>query len=183
MDEDDYIHAEDVLDGRTEINISHAGDEFYEDFQAVMEEEKSRACPKRPDWRARRDRIEWRTRAFDSQMDDMLSMYIEWVGEGEAAPFREADGDFAVHVVDILDSFVLNAELDSGGRGIAAALIRQGMFPCAPWDPTVVITTRTLELFQTAHVRCPQLAILSFVKTLCDLHGSPYRPYLYQQFT
>ncbi|KAJ7911391.1 hypothetical protein B0H13DRAFT_1458719, partial [Mycena leptocephala] len=32
-------------------------------------------------------------------------------------------------------------------------------------------------------VRCPHLAIQSFVKTLCDIHGEPYKPYLCQQFT
>ncbi|KAJ7803384.1 hypothetical protein B0H14DRAFT_3091989 [Mycena olivaceomarginata] len=40
-----------------------------------------------------------------------------------------------------------------------------------------------LELYRTTHIRCPQLAIQSFVKSLCDLHGVPYRPYLRQQFS
>ncbi|KAJ7300506.1 hypothetical protein DFH08DRAFT_919255 [Mycena albidolilacea] len=55
--------------------------------------------------------------------------------------------------------------------------------PCAPWKPSVVIATRVLELYRTTHIRCPQLAIQSFVKSLCDLHGVPYRPYLRQQFS
>ncbi|KAJ7032930.1 hypothetical protein C8F04DRAFT_1211033 [Mycena alexandri] len=58
-----------------------------------------------------------------------------------------------------------------------------GLFPCAPYDPTVVITTRTLEFFRHAHARCPRLSIQAFVKSLCDVHGVPYRPYLCQQFT
>ncbi|KAJ7790236.1 hypothetical protein B0H14DRAFT_3094724 [Mycena olivaceomarginata] len=55
--------------------------------------------------------------------------------------------------------------------------------PCAPWKPSVAIATRVLELYRTTHIRCPQLAIQSFVKSLCDLHGVPYRPYLRQQFS
>ncbi|KAJ7795433.1 hypothetical protein B0H14DRAFT_3093581 [Mycena olivaceomarginata] len=55
--------------------------------------------------------------------------------------------------------------------------------PCAPWKPSVAIATRVLELYQTTHIWCPQLAIQSFVKSLCDLHGVPYRPYLRQQFS
>lgn len=74
--------------------------------------------------------------------------------------------------------------------------------PCAPWKPTVAIKLRVLEAYRVTHVRCPQLAIQSFVKALCDLHGvrgicrltfngadsffyiqAVYRPYLCQQFS
>ncbi|KAF8185870.1 hypothetical protein K438DRAFT_2154751, partial [Mycena galopus ATCC 62051] len=58
--------------------------------------------------------------------------------------------------------------------------------PCAPWRPTVAIKIRVLEAYRVTHVHCPQLAIQSFVKSLCDLHGVhwvPYRPYLCQQFS
>ncbi|KAJ7784074.1 hypothetical protein B0H14DRAFT_3095688 [Mycena olivaceomarginata] len=57
----------------------------------------------------------------------------------------------------------------------------QGLVPCSPWKPTAAITTRVLEVYRVAHARCPQLAIQAFVKTLCDLHGVPYRPYLREQ--
>ncbi|KAF8156503.1 hypothetical protein K438DRAFT_2075523 [Mycena galopus ATCC 62051] len=59
----------------------------------------------------------------------------------------------------------------------------QGLIPCSPWDPSVAIATRVLELYRTTHIRCPQLAIQSFVKSLCDLHGVPYQPYLREQFS
>jgi hypothetical protein len=65
----------------------------------------------------------------------------------------------------------MDVELDAGGAGVAAALIKQGLMPCAPWKPSVVIATRVLELYRTTHIQCPQLAIQSFVKSLCDLHG------------
>ncbi|KAJ6451554.1 hypothetical protein C8R45DRAFT_1057106 [Mycena sanguinolenta] len=71
----------------------------------------------------------------------------------------------------------------SGSRSVAAALIKQGLVPCSPWSPSVAIATRVLELYHTTHIRCPQLAIQAFVKSLCDLHGVSYRPYLREQFS
>ena len=41
----------------------------------------------------------------------------------------------------------MDAELASGDQGIAAALVRQGLIPCAPFSPTLAITTRLLELY------------------------------------
>ncbi|KAJ7083938.1 hypothetical protein B0H15DRAFT_923758 [Mycena belliarum] len=58
-----------------------------------------------------------------------------------------------------------------------------GLVPSAPWKCTVAIKIRVLEAYRVTHVRCPQLAIQSFVKALCDMHGRPYRPYLCQQFS
>jgi hypothetical protein len=70
-----------------------------------------------------------------------------------------------------------------GDKGIASALVRQGFMPCSPFTPTVVISTRALELFRNIHLRCPSLAVQAFVKGLCDNHQVPYRPYLSQQFS
>lgn len=61
--------------------------------------------------------------------------------------------------------------------------MREGLVPCAPHLPTLAITMRILELYRIASLRCPHLAINSFVKALCDLHGVPFRPYLRKQFS
>ncbi|KAJ6592957.1 hypothetical protein B0H19DRAFT_890330, partial [Mycena capillaripes] len=58
-----------------------------------------------------------------------------------------------------------------------------GLVPCAPYKPDVAITVRVLEAFRVLHARAPQLAIQPYVKSLCDLHGVPFRPYLSQQFS
>ncbi|KAJ7759857.1 hypothetical protein B0H14DRAFT_2403968, partial [Mycena olivaceomarginata] len=68
-------------------------------------------------------------------------------------------------------------------RVIAPALLLAQLVPCAPWRPTVAIKVRVLEAYRVLHVRSPQLAIQLFVKSLCDLHGVAFRPYLCQQFT
>ena len=62
-------------------------------------------------------------------------------------------------------------------------MVWQGLIPCAPFSPTLAFSTRVVELYRTSHLRCPHLSIQSFVKTLCDLHRVPFRPYLSQQFS
>lgn len=53
---------------------------------------------------------------------------------------------------------------------VASALVRQGVMPCSPIEPTVAITIDALELYRVAHLRSPHLSIQAFVKTLCNLH-------------
>jgi hypothetical protein len=53
---------------------------------------------------------------------------------------------------------------------ITSALIRQGIMPCSPINPTVGITTDALKIYRVANLRNPHLSIQAFVKTLCDLH-------------
>ncbi|KAJ7723101.1 hypothetical protein DFH07DRAFT_759653 [Mycena maculata] len=61
--------------------------------------------------------------------------------------------------------------------------MNQGYFPCSSDNPTVVLTTRVLEVFRVTRLRCPRLAIQPFVKSLCDIHSIPFRPYLSTQFS
>ncbi|KAJ7814400.1 hypothetical protein B0H14DRAFT_3090110 [Mycena olivaceomarginata] len=59
----------------------------------------------------------------------------------------------------------------------------EGLIPSAPTSLTVAINIRVVEAYCVIHVRCPHLAVQAFVKSLCDIHGVPYRPYLCQQFS
>ncbi|KAJ7687985.1 hypothetical protein B0H14DRAFT_2653511 [Mycena olivaceomarginata] len=104
-------------------------------------------------------------------------MYIHWITENEPPLPVEGEPGRGECVVQVVDLF------NSGGRGIAASLIKQGLSPCAPWLPSAVITTQTLEFFQATHCGCRQLAIQPFVKSLCNIHGVAYKPYLCQQFS
>lgn len=63
-----------------------------------------------------------------------------------------------------------DVSLDPRGNGVVPALIMSGLIPCAPWKPSVAVTVRVLEMYRIVHARCPQFAIQSFVKTLCDLY-------------
>ncbi|KAJ6600047.1 hypothetical protein DFH09DRAFT_902016 [Mycena vulgaris] len=64
-----------------------------------------------------------------------------------------------------------------------SCLVGQGLIPCAPWTPKLAIATRVLEMFRVARLRCPQLSVQSWIKTLADLHGLDFKPYTAQQFT
>lgn len=72
-------------------------------------------------------------------------------------------------------------KLNPRGGGVVPALILEGLMPCAPWKPTVAIKIRVLEAYRVTHVRCPQLAIQSFVKALSDLHGVRFYSYHYKK--
>ncbi|KAJ7799758.1 hypothetical protein B0H14DRAFT_3092767 [Mycena olivaceomarginata] len=71
----------------------------------------------------------------------------------------------------------------TGDAFIASGLVARGFFPCSPLDLNVVITTRALEVFRTCTLRCPRFSIQPYVRSLCDLHGFPFRSYLATQFS
>ncbi|KAJ7589290.1 hypothetical protein C8J56DRAFT_784452 [Mycena floridula] len=84
---------------------------------------------------------------------------------------------------DIIGSYSGTYVETSADKYSSTALVRQGLFPCSPLKITVAISTSTLELYRSLFVRCPRLTIQPFVRTLCDLHGVPFRPYLATQFS
>ncbi|KAJ7109537.1 hypothetical protein C8R43DRAFT_1091755 [Mycena crocata] len=86
-------------------------------------------------------------------------------------------------VVDMFETKILELNLDPSAQCVAPALILKGLMPCAPTRPSVALKMRVLEAYHMTKVRCPQLAIQSWVKALCDIHGVAYKPYLCQQFT
>ncbi|KAJ7204522.1 hypothetical protein C8J57DRAFT_1542249 [Mycena rebaudengoi] len=195
------VNMANVLDGSETFNISHAGGEFAQSFdlQQGLEAEEDievEINPPNPrkkyvDNRTRRDRAQLCANAFEAQMADMLKAYMAWCAKGDGVPGPQArEGSppameevYELTVVDLYECYTQDVMLEPTAGGIAPSLILQGLMPCAPWTPTVAISTRVLELFRVTHVRCPQLAVQPFVKSLCDLHRVPFRPYLMQQFS
>ncbi|KAJ7058287.1 hypothetical protein C8F01DRAFT_1220566 [Mycena amicta] len=109
-------------------------------------------------------------------MPSLVRTYMDWcvLEEGDNVSARRwedatAGVTFEVKVVDMF--------------GLLPALIARGLIPCAPLRPSVVITTQALEFYRVAHARCPQYAVEAFVKTLCNVHLTPYRAYLRTQFS
>ncbi|KAF8156907.1 hypothetical protein B0H34DRAFT_783174 [Crassisporium funariophilum] len=91
--------------------------------------------------------------------------------------------DYPVEVLDTSASTQRKVALRKGDTSVTAAFLREGLVPCAPHLPTVAVTICVLGLYRNASLRCPHLAINSFVKSLCDLYGTPFRPYLCKQFS
>ncbi|KAJ6456535.1 hypothetical protein C8R45DRAFT_943719 [Mycena sanguinolenta] len=184
------IDIHNILDGTTQMDMSHAGSEFIETLQYGIEAEVSGSRKKsapRPDYRVRTDRTQTLVNGWRVQMERLVAAYMCWCAEADLGVSRPATPamveEIKITVVDLYETKTVDVELNADGAGVAAALIKQGLIPCAPWTASVAISTRVLELYRTTHVRCPQLAIQPFVKSLCDLHGVAYRPYLREQFS
>ncbi|KAK0229193.1 hypothetical protein EDD85DRAFT_957591 [Armillaria nabsnona] len=160
----------DVLAGRAQLDISHGGGE------------------RKRDGRTRKDRTYLHHQGFDPQMPALADAYMEWdwnrsQGIQSNICNEMVDGSVCVKVVDLYREYDTTIQTLSTDKFIAAALIRQGLLPCAPFHPSVVITIPAMQVYHTAHLRCPQFNIQPFVKMLCDLHSVAFRPYLLQQFS
>ncbi|KAJ3806841.1 hypothetical protein F5876DRAFT_90874 [Lentinula aff. lateritia] len=62
-------------------------------------------------------------------------------------------------------------------------MVQAGVFPSSPLRHHHAFSTRTLHLFHDLFCRCPRLSIQPFIKSLCDVQGFPFKPYLMQQFS
>ncbi|KIK13517.1 hypothetical protein PISMIDRAFT_60162, partial [Pisolithus microcarpus 441] len=58
-----------------------------------------------------------------------------------------------------------------------------GVIPCAPLHPHTAVMMDALELYRVARNRSPHFSIQAFVKTISDLQGVQYRPYLARLFS
>ncbi|PBK96125.1 hypothetical protein ARMGADRAFT_1142864 [Armillaria gallica] len=101
-------------------------------------------------------------------MSALADAFMEWdLSRGEEKKMGDSDemidGSISIKVVDLYYEFV------------TVALVHQGFLPCAPFQPSVVITVSAME--------CPQFTIQPFIKMLCDLHAVAFQPYLLQQFS
>ncbi|KAJ7885489.1 hypothetical protein B0H14DRAFT_3082271 [Mycena olivaceomarginata] len=90
-------------------------------------------------------------------------------------------GDFEDQAMDIDEVLRGDVQFDISNAG--GEFEEEGLFPCSPFAPKVAVATRVLEMFRVNRLRCPTLSVQSWVKSLCDLHGRPYVPYLAQQFS
>ncbi|KAJ3576382.1 hypothetical protein NP233_g487 [Leucocoprinus birnbaumii] len=177
-DDDGGVTAQDLLNGVVQVDLSHAGGEF---LQILLDDPEYTAQfkTKYKDCRTRRDRVLARNEGFRIQLDAMARSYLEWRKSIESGGLDTADPPPPADVgtgmtVTVVDTF---------WEGVAAAFVCLGLIPCAPKWPSLVITTRLLELYHKTSARCPSLTIQPFVKSICDVHGLPYRPYLWEQFS
>ncbi|KAJ6474311.1 hypothetical protein C8R45DRAFT_935708 [Mycena sanguinolenta] len=159
-DDNDMGHSfhniNDVLDGTIQMDVSHAGGEFIATLQDGIEKAVSKQRLLNPG--RSHTEVGGRMESADGPAEADLG-----TPDSRAPTMVE---EMKITVVDLYETSTMDVELNADGAGVAAALVKQGLIPCAPWT-----------------ARCPQLAIQAFVKSLCDLHGMPYRPYLREQFS
>ncbi|KAJ6528680.1 hypothetical protein DFH09DRAFT_1327690 [Mycena vulgaris] len=179
-----------ALTGNIEFDISHAGGEFQDQLKHEMGKARAK------DTRTRTDATLRRVLGFRGQMKAITDAYIKWgATQGEYGADTPAvppsptsttagsDGVYSIKVVDMFSTYIVHVPLLTTDAFVTSSLVGRGLFPCSPFAPKVAIATRVLEMFRVARLRCPTLSVQSWVKTLCDLHGRAYIPYLSQQFT
>ncbi|KAJ7640923.1 hypothetical protein B0H17DRAFT_1216483 [Mycena rosella] len=155
LDIDEPFTYHDVADGHVRIEISHAGGEMGDLQDDLNEELNSEKQRKRYDTRKRWDSVEKRWEATSGAFGEGLPERPEEV---------EIEKEYKLQVIDVFGTDT-------------------GLIPCAPWTPTLAVSVRVLELFRVARLRCPNLGVQNWVKTLTNLQCRPFKPYQMQQFT
>ncbi|KAJ7711576.1 hypothetical protein B0H16DRAFT_1667755 [Mycena metata] len=186
MEPDDL---DDLLSGRADVLMqSGAGGEFRDTLEAGLRAERQPKGERAKDLRKRRDRIAKQATLFAGQMKAITDTYLEWGREAgsrleeDRAPFPEADIAKHMPEVTVVDVFREFFSFLSSDVFTAAAFFARGLVPCASHKPQVVFSIRLLELFHVVHLRTPQVSIQSWMKTMANLHGVPFKPYQAQQF-
>ncbi|KAJ7893241.1 hypothetical protein B0H13DRAFT_1886386 [Mycena leptocephala] len=196
-----------AMNGRDGFMASGAGGELRDTLEDAIREDRETQNKKRAqDRRKRRDIIAKQVHAFAPQMSAIIDAYVEWglqVGdnlEGALPPLAMplVEKFYDITLVDIfsmsctsltlllltINSHILVQYTHALHRQVYDLLPGEPRgHTLRPWTPTVGFSTRVLELFRVAHLRTPTLAIQSWVKTLADLHGLPFKPYRVQQLS
>ncbi|KAJ6571906.1 hypothetical protein B0H19DRAFT_1255832 [Mycena capillaripes] len=140
----------------------------------------------------RKDQTQKQVNAFAEQIPQMTDTYLGWdlaVGDGgldyvyKVLQDAVVEERCSVHVEDVFSVADRELVLLVGDPYMAAACVHHGWMPVSPYMPSVVITLCALEVYRVAHLRCPQLGIQAFVRTLSNIHGVALCPWLGTQFS
>ncbi|KAG1743564.1 uncharacterized protein EDB91DRAFT_1247062 [Suillus paluster] len=193
---DDFSFG-DVCNGTEPLAISHAGGEFTDLTREVLGDFwKINNCIQHVDNRTCRDCVLHRNKVFAEQLPVITSAYLVWSlakckegfferleKEGLGLESGSDYGQWPISVIDVFYAEKVILRILPTDATISSVLVRQGMMPCSPISPTVIITTKALDLYHVAHLRSPQLSIQAFVKTMCNLHGVGFHRHLSRQFS
>ncbi|KAG6808231.1 hypothetical protein H0H92_004952 [Tricholoma furcatifolium] len=126
------LNMEDVLEGRTEFTISHAGGELQNILAECLEDE---ARQRTKDPRTRRDRTEKRNAAFSKQMPGMVRAYLSWTyraGDDALEKKPESmdadgkkEGSMQVQVLDVFQTYSMTLPILDTDQNIPAAYLAQ----------------------------------------------------------
>lgn len=151
---------------------------------------------RRVDRRKRRHRNETRQQGFKLQMEAFADSYATYIYNRDHGTTpepshseRDAMYIYRIHAQDTCSKFLTSIHepshvltsyagttethivYPSTALSPCAAIVAQGIIPTAPQTPTLGFRVETLELYRTAHFRCPQLSVQAWVRTMADLQG------------
>ncbi|KAI6035894.1 hypothetical protein BKA83DRAFT_4506432 [Pisolithus microcarpus] len=167
----------------------------------------------RMDYQTCHDHAQRRTDAFVRQMPELVRAYLEWSTANAGKFCSETGWcrntwpsmdpkvrEVQLYVVGIfcrslfiqvsltLNPTQLGAErhalyVPTEDYSVPSALVHQGVIPCAPLHPHTAVMMDALELYRIARNCSPHFSIQAFVKTVSDLQGVQYHPYLAHLFS
>ncbi|KAF7972009.1 hypothetical protein HWV62_19299 [Athelia sp. TMB] len=179
----------DVASGRDSIQISHAGGEMAAMAAAVIPSKERRV-----DRRKRRHRNQLRQQGFDVQLEALTDSYGTFIYHRDNGTTQDtmlggenAMASYQIRAQDTYTTDELKITYSTGAMSPCAAIVAQGVIPTAPQTPTLGFRVETLELYRTAHFRCPQLSVQAWTRTMADLQGlsaqEVYARYRSRQFS
>ncbi|KIK12900.1 hypothetical protein PISMIDRAFT_18389 [Pisolithus microcarpus 441] len=177
---DDIYDVASILDGSKTIDISHSGGELHDLARDLFNNAKNignEAIQRhRMDYQTCHDHAQRRTDAFVRQMPELVRAYLEW---STANAVREVQ----LYVVGIFCAERHALYVPTEDYSVPSALVHQGVIPCAPLHPHTAVMMDALELYRIARNCSPHFSIQAFVKTVSDLQGVQYHPYLAHLFS
>lgn len=124
------VNVQDILDGSTRLDMSHAGGEFIAVLRDELEEELSQAKyvwdteelhnthhkfrrKSRPDYRVRDDRTQNLVNGWKVQMDRLVPAYMAWCAEADLGVSLQEKAptmveEIKIHVVDLYGELSAN---------------------------------------------------------------------------
>ncbi|KAK7052690.1 hypothetical protein R3P38DRAFT_3306336 [Favolaschia claudopus] len=167
-----------MAEGHQPVPISNVGGELHD-------------LEKGSDKRDRTDRIKKLVFAFRAKMADMVEAYMvleshhENLSEGppQVDTEREVKGYHKLHVVDLFSQYEANVAWYADDDHLVTSIVSQGLIPSSPSRPKTAVTIRALEMYRLVQLRCPQLGIQAWVRSLADLDQRMFKPSSTHGFT
>ncbi|KAF8185811.1 hypothetical protein K438DRAFT_1973659 [Mycena galopus ATCC 62051] len=161
---DDDGWEDDVLQGNTTAEISHAGEAIQnEDIEQLEADEDllDKLCEqqetlfmhaRRRDPRTRCNRTQITVDVFAAQLQVMTNAYMAWSsamsekglgGEYDQPEHLVVQDKEQVWVVDLFSAYAKDVPIVKGDAFLTSAYIHQGLMPTTPYNPNVLIMVRS----------------------------------------
>ncbi|KAI6125686.1 hypothetical protein EDD16DRAFT_1703175 [Pisolithus croceorrhizus] len=170
LEMDDVYDVASILDGSKSIDFSHGGGELRDLARDLFNDTKNIEDggwqKRRMDYRTRRDRAQRRIDTFAREMPELVRAYLEW-SANSAGRFCSETGRCR------------NTQMSTDSNDDQVQLYVLGIF-CAEKRALQVRTEDYSVSSTLVHqgVVLLHLSLQAFVKTISDLQGVQYRPYL-----
>ncbi|KAG7094740.1 hypothetical protein E1B28_005557 [Marasmius oreades] len=153
--------------GEEALLQSHEGREYEEILSSLLAKSN-----RRPDDRDRSDHIQKQVDSWTSQMPELVSAYLAYLGN---SPPVNKDNQ-PVWFIPVI-SFEENQERDifhhEGSLTIPISLARHGLIGCSPEQPSIAVPIHFLHIYHQIHRVCPHYSLDALARSLQHVHFLP----------